>query len=224
MEKHPELFKPNYQIKSVYGTLINSYMDGGRQIESKINPLIAESIIQDYSHFGVNYSHVMSAYYDKFYPEDVNMNKVLSLANRYKNNIIVSDLELIKYVKQFYSDITIVGSAVRLDDIEDTTNFIRNNTFDYAVLQTKYNNSLNLVPEDIKNKIVILPNDCCPCDCPMKRPCYERTFDLNRTANFTHIKWGQWNIAQETPCKNQDKLKKLKEANTWWDRTIKIPS
>ena len=224
MENAPELFNNNYKINGVYGTLINSYMDGGRNIQSKISPLIADKIVQDYKHFNVNYSHVLSAYYDFFNSNDIFLNQILNLANKYGNNVIISDLKLNNYIKSSYPNITRIASAVRLDSLEMSLDFLEKRIFDKIVLQTKYNSSLNLIPDQFKNKIIILPNDCCPSDCPLKKPCYERTFSLNINEDLNHLKWGNWDVKGIIPCKNQKKLNSFKQATTWFEQSVEIPN
>lgn len=223
-ESCPELFNPKYKISSVYGVLINSYMDGGRNIMVQSPPEMAELIIQDYQHFNVNYSHVLSAYYDNFYKDDVTLNNILKIADKNKNNVIISDLRLLEHIHNFYPNITTIASAVQLLDLDTSLSYLMNDTFDYVVLQTKYNNQLESIASSFKDRIVILPNDCCPSDCPLKRPCYERTFALNRSGDFTHIKWGEWTKTNSIPCNNQKKLLDFKNAKDMYEQTIKVPS
>ena len=117
----------------------------------------------------------MSAYYDNFYKDDVILNNILKIADKNKNNVIISDLRLLEHIYNFYPNITTIASAVQLLDLDTSLSYLMSNTFDYIVLQTKYNNQLESIASCFKDRIVILPNDCCPSDCPLKKPCYERS-------------------------------------------------
>lgn len=221
--QHPEWFQKNRNIFSFYGVLTNSPADGGRPIQAYNPSAIIKAIIQDYQHFGAQFAHVLS---NDFITEsefkDSNLTKILTIANEYGNPVILTNIPLSLYIKEHYTSIPRVGSIIRLDDLDMTIDLLKNNTFDFCVINPKYNYNLDLIPEDYRPHSVVLANDCCPNDCPNKKICYEKTFRNSWENSIEKIDWGRyfWTTGKGTGCSNQIKMDNLRAKPDAWGQSF----
>lgn len=206
----PDWFLSERNIYSVYGQLTCSKADGGRQIQVYNPDIILKQIIQDYQSFGINYSHVLSN--DQLTPQDIksdNLNTILGYADYYKNNVILTNIKLSEYISQNYPNILRIGSVIRLDNLATSLDLINSKIFHKIVINPIYNYWLDKVPENARENIIVLTNDCCPNNCPNKRECYEETFITKWETSFTKKGWGQYQLGDNLShhCHNQGKLK-----------------
>ena len=99
------------------------------------------------------------------------------LASEGDNGVIVHSDLLLDYLKKTYSELYFVSSTTKvLTDFRDLENELNRDEFLYVVPDFRLNKSfekLNRLPDEQKNKVEFLCNECCWFGCYDRKACYE---------------------------------------------------
>lgn len=177
MNEQPEWFLPFVKIKSIYGDFPISLWNCGR-VEHRLQyskELIKDCV--DIIHgFGVNVSYTYSN--PKLTEEDLtdeHCNYCLSLLDVNDDVHVVNPI-LENYIRNNYPDINIVSSVVKSLNKEQAIKELYNPLYSKVVLDVAYIRDFDFIsqfPDNIRDKIVLMPNSECVPNCPMRTAHYD---------------------------------------------------
>ncbi|MBR6419266.1 MAG: hypothetical protein IKS42_02925 [Oscillospiraceae bacterium] len=172
MEKHPEAFRPETDIGSIYGEFPSSMWNGGRVVGGGIGEEDMRYIIGEINGKGISLRYTFTnPLIGKAHLDDAHCNRCLKLADRADrlNAVILVSPELEKYIRRKYPNYRIVSSTCK--QIRDFDKLCEELEKDYAcvVLDYNFNNQFELLEKlPHKERIEILCNPLCPPACPRR--------------------------------------------------------
>lgn len=205
---HKEDFWENSKVFAAYGLLHDTIFSGGRVTtrEYKLGTEYAmRQIIEKYREFDCEYRFVFTQIGLK--PDMLNDywgNLQLRLANEYGCKVIVASDLLENYIREHYPNIEFVSSTTKMvggnGSEEDAVIAELKKDYETVVLNTRYNFNYEFIPKELRGKLEVLINDCCPPFCCRRKYCYTNTTLWN-----LGIEWR----SPDMPCSNDAKKKFL---------------
>ncbi|SCZ78297.1 hypothetical protein [Pseudobutyrivibrio xylanivorans] len=175
---HREYFYDWCEIGSIYGAPDDCIWGGGRVGFGEENPKDVASLMEKY-----DTSSRLTFSNSLLKEEHLSDKKCNALCKLFENNgnkqngiIVYSDL-LLDYLKEKYPDFYFVSSTTKvLTDFSDFEKELNRMDFAYVVPDFRLNKKfekLNSLPQELKDKVEFLSNECCWFDCYDRKNCYE---------------------------------------------------
>lgn len=187
--EHREYFYDWCDIGSIYGAPSDCIWGGGRVELSGYEPEEVLALMQEYKiSAGLTFSNSLLK---EEHLSDRKCNSLCRLFNEGKevqNGVIIYSEILLDYLKKKYPKLYYVSSTTKvLTDFEQFVNEVRRDDFLYVVPDFRLNKAfdkLNTLPDDIKQKVEFLCNECCYAGCPDRKACYEAVSRKNLGESF----------------------------------------
>ena len=175
---HREYFYDWCDIGSIYGAPDECLWGGGRVGFGEEKPSDVAALMKKY-----NISSRLTFSNSLLKEEHLTDKKCNMLCRLFENNgsskngiIVYSDL-LLDYLKEKYPDFYFVSSTTKvLTDFSDFEKELNRKDFAYVVPDFRLNKEfekLNSLPQELKDKVEFLSNECCWFDCYDRKNCYE---------------------------------------------------
>lgn len=164
----PEIFYPNTEIESVFGTFDDCIWNGGTMfLGGSTSWSDMKDIIEHYNfelNLPITFTFTNPVITKECHCEDTYCNLMAELGNNGYNRILVTSPVLEEYLRKHYKNYLYCRSIIASEDMPyDLSKYYisvlkraKNNDWDY----------LNSVPEEDRGSIEILCNDPCPDHCP----------------------------------------------------------
>ena len=177
-KEHREYFYDDHEIGSIYGAPADCLWGGGRVGFGDEKPDRVAALMKEY---GIS-SHL--TFSNSLITEDhLTDKKCNSLCALFEKNgaapngvVIYSDI-LLDHIKNNYPAFCFVSSTTKvLTDFKQFEEELRRKEFKYVVPDFRLNKNfteLNALPEELKQKVEFLCNECCWYDCYDRKNCYE---------------------------------------------------
>ena len=112
---------------------------------------------------------------------------MLEKSDKAENGIIVHSDLLLEYLKKNYQGLYFVSSTTKVQtDFEEFRNEVKRDDFRYVVPDFRLNKAfdkLNTLPDELKDKVEFLCNECCYFGCNDRKKCYENVSRKNLGEN-----------------------------------------
>ena len=187
--EHREYFYDWCDIGSIYGAPSDCIWGGGRVELSGYEPEEVLALMQEYK-ISARLTFSNSLLKEE-HLSDRKCNSLCRLFNEGKevqNGVIIYSEILLDYLKKKYPKLYYVSSTTKvLTDFEQFVNEVRRDDFLYVVPDFRLNKAfdkLNTLPDDIKQKVEFLCNECCYAGCPDRKACYEAVSRKNLGESF----------------------------------------
>ena len=182
--EHREYFYADCEIGSLYGAPADCLWGGGRVGFGEDDPRDVLALVNEY---GISARLTFSN--SLLRPEHLTDRKCNRLCesfareNEPQNGVIVHSELLLGYLKARYPELYFVSSTTKvLTDFSDFENELRREEFRFVVPDFRLNKSfdrLRSLPQEYKNKVEFLCNECCYFGCPERKACYENVSRKN---------------------------------------------
>ena len=187
--KHREYFYDWCDIGSIYGAPSDCIWGGGRVELSGYEPEEVLALMQEYK-ISARLTFSNSLLKEE-HLSDRKCNELCRLFNEgeeVQNGVIIYSEILLDYLKKKYPKLYYVSSTTKvLTDYEQFVNEVRRDDFLYVVPDFRLNKAfdkLNTLPDDIKQKVEFLCNECCYVGCADRKACYEAVSRKNLGESF----------------------------------------
>lgn len=176
--EHREYFYDWCEIGSVYGAPADCIWGGGRTGFGDAQPHRVLALMQEY---GISARLTFSnSLLREEHLADRKCNALCALfekENRVQNGVIVHSDLLLNYLKRQYPGLYFVSSTTKvLTDFQQLRRETEREEFRYVVPDFRLNKSfaeLDTLPQDQKDKVEFLCNECCWYGCRDRKHCYE---------------------------------------------------
>lgn len=176
--QHREYFYDWCEIGSIYGSPADCIWGGGRVEMGEAKP---EEVLALMKEYGISARLTFSN--SLLREEHLSDRKCNALCHLFEksgdrqNGIIVHSDLLLDYLKKQYPDFYFVSSTTKvLTDFEDCLGELQRDDFRYVVPDFRLNKDLERwknLPEELKDKVEFLCNECCWFGCKDRKQCYE---------------------------------------------------
>ena len=176
--QHREYFYDWCEIGSIYGSPADCIWGGGRVEMGEAKP---EDVLALMKEYGISARLTFSN--SLLREEHLSDRKCNALCHLFEksgdrqNGIIVHSDLLLDYLKKQYPDFYFVSSTTKvLTDFEDCLGELQRDDFRYIVPDFRLNKDLERwknLPEELKDKVEFLCNECCWFGCKDRKQCYE---------------------------------------------------
>ena len=181
---HREYFYDWCEIGSIYGAPAGCLWGGGRTGSGEAHPLDVMALAREYSVSScLTFSNSLLR---EEHLSDRKCNDLCALFEKNgteRNGVIVSSDLLLHYLREKYPQLYFVSSTTKvLTDFNLFKKELERDEFRFAVPDFRLNKAfdrLNTLPEDKKQKVVFLCNECCWPACPERKECYENVSRKN---------------------------------------------
>lgn len=182
--EHREYFYDWCEIGSVYGAPADCIWGGGRTGFGDAQPHRVLELMQEY---GISARLTFSnSLLREEHLADWKCNALCALfekENRVQNGVIVHSDLLLDYLKRQYPGLYFVSSTTKvLTDFQQLRRETEREEFRYVVPDFRLNKSfaeLDTLPQDQKDKVEFLCNECCWYGCRDRKHCYENVSRKN---------------------------------------------
>lgn len=182
--EHREYFYDWCEIGSVYGAPADCIWGGGRTGFGDAQPHRVLALMQEY---GISARLTFSnSLLREEHLADRKCNALCALfekENRVQNGVIVHSDLLLDYLKRQYPGLYFVSSTTKvLTDFQQLRRETEREEFRYVVPDFRLNKSfaeLDTLPQDQKDKVEFLCNECCWYGCRDRKHCYENVSRKN---------------------------------------------
>ena len=197
MKEHPDKFKEDYKIGSVYGTFPGAIWNGGRAVLGSMTMSTIDSIIKTYNRLEapVRFTWTNSCLEEK-HIYDTYCNLIMGLANNGMNQVLCNSEVLEDYLRKEYPDFEYVSSTTkRIKSIESFKEELKKDYF-MVVLDYDLNHDEETLKslEDASERVEILVDEICYPDCPKRVNHYRQesiqqlSFDKGKPFECPNIK------------------------------------
>ena len=176
--EHREFFYDWCEIGSIYGAPADCLWGGGRAGFGEDRPEEAAALLREY---GISARLTFSN--SLLRPEhlaDRKCNRLCTLfeqSGTVRNGVILASERLLDYLKENYPGFYFVSSTTKvLREFSQLEAELRRKEFQYVVPDFRLNKEyehLFALPDELKQKVEFLCNECCWFDCPDRKACYE---------------------------------------------------
>lgn len=188
---HRDWFYEWCDIASIYGAPEGSLWGGGRTSFGKAD---AHDVLALTDEYGISARLTFSnSLLKEEHLTDKKCNELCRLFESAKipaGVIVYSDL-LVDYLKSKYPDLYLISSTTKvLTDFEDLRIELARPDFKYVVPDFRLNKSLDLLaslPQEQKDKVEFLCNECCDINCRTRKACYENVSRKNLATSGEEI-------------------------------------
>lgn len=175
-KNHREYFYDWCEIGSIYGAPGDCIWGGGRVGYGDCDANTVYSLMQQY-----NISARLTFSNSLLKEEDFSdkyCNYLASLFNQSrKNGIIVHSDLLLEYLKATYPNLHYISSTTKvITEFDKFVDELKRNDFTYVVPDFRLNkrfDELRVLPQEYKDKVEFLCNECCSLGCKSRKECYE---------------------------------------------------
>ena len=176
--EHREYFYDWCDISSIYGAPADCLWGGGRVGFGDDDPRDVLALMKKYNISArLTFSNSLLA---KEHLSDAKCNRLCELLNEgceTQNGVIVHSDILLDYLKDKYPNLYFVSSTTKvLTEFKDLERELERDDFRFVVPDFRLNKAigdLSSLPQDKKDKVEFLCNECCSFDCPDRKACYE---------------------------------------------------
>lgn len=185
---HREYFYDWCDIGSIYGAPADCIWGGGRVGFGDCEPDDVLALMREY---GISARLTFSN--SLLMPEhlaDMKCNELCAMlekSDKAENGIIVHSDLLLEYLKKNYPGLYFVSSTTKVQtDFEEFRNEVKRDDFRYVVPDFRLNKAfdkLNTLPDELKDKVEFLCNECCYFGCNDRKKCYENVSRKNLGEN-----------------------------------------
>lgn len=182
--EHRDYFYEWCEIASIYGAPKDCIWGGGRAGFGEEAPEDVVRLLQDY-HISPRLTFSNSLL-RKEHLDDPMGNKLCALfeaGSDTKTGIIVHSELLLQYLRKRYPKFYFVSSTTKvLTDFRDFRNELEREEFRYVVPDFRLNKrlpELSELPQNLKDKVEFLCNECCWFGCYDRKRCYENVSEKN---------------------------------------------
>ena len=185
---HREYFYDWCDIGSIYGAPADCIWGGGRVGFGDCEPDDVLALMREY---GISARLTFSN--SLLMPEHLADKKcnelcaMLEKSDKAENGIIVHSDLLLEYLKKNYQGLYFVSSTTKVQtDFEEFRNEVKRDDFRYVVPDFRLNKAfdkLNTLPDELKDKVEFLCNECCYFGCNDRKKCYENVSRKNLGKN-----------------------------------------
>lgn len=185
---HREYFYDWCDIGSIYGAPADCIWGGGRVGFGDCEPDDVLALMREY---GISARLTFSN--SLLMPEHLADKKcnelctMLEKSDKAENGIIVHSDLLLEYLKKNYQGLYFVSSTTKVQtDFEEFRNEVKRDDFRYVVPDFRLNKAfdkLNTLPDELKDKVEFLCNECCYFGCNDRKKCYENVSRKNLGEN-----------------------------------------
>ncbi len=181
---HQDWFYDWCDIGSIYGAPGDCLWGGGRVGFGEARPEDVAALTREY---GVSARLTFSnSLLREEHLSDRKCNALCALFERNgaaENGVILASDLLLQYMREKYPGLYLVSSTTKvLTDFDDLEAELARPEFRFVVPDFRLNRAfdrLSALPEDLKDKVELLCNECCWFDCPERRACYENVSRKN---------------------------------------------
>ena len=182
--EHRDWFYDWCDIGSIYGAPGDCLWGGGRVGFGEARPEDVAALTREY---GVSARLTFSnSLLREEHLSDRKCNALCALFERNgaaENGVILASDLLLQYMREKYPGLYLVSSTTKvLTDFDDLEAELARPEFRFVVPDFRLNRAfdrLSALPEDLKDKVELLCNECCWFDCPERRACYENVSRKN---------------------------------------------
>ncbi len=176
--EHREYFYDFAEIASIYGAPRDCIWSGGRFSDADTDP---EEVLCLLSEYGISARLTFSnSLLREEHLENRKCNRLCKLfneSNRMHNGVIVSSDLLLSYIREKYPNLYLVSSTTKVQTkFEELFSEVKREEFSYVVPDFRLNKEyerLNVLPQNEKDKLEFLCNECCYIGCKDRKECYE---------------------------------------------------
>lgn len=176
MEQYPDYFYDNIKIGAVFGCFPGNRWNGGRTVLGYSDINFIEKIIYEYNDLQIplrfTWTNVLLD--EKDY-EDPVCNTIMKIANNGINEVLISDDNFEKYIREKYPNYKIISSTTKCILDEKELHNELNKDYHLIVLDHRLNHNFSILDnlnDYEKNKIEILINPRCSPLCPNRKAHY----------------------------------------------------
>ena len=189
--KHRDFFYPWCEIGSIYGAPKNCLWGGGRVGEGENRAKEVFSLMEEY---GISARLTFSN--SLLREEHLSDRKCNALCGELaksggKNGVIVHSDLLLRYLRENFPSLYYVSSTTKvLTEWRDFENELKREDFAFVVPDFRLNKEferLSSLPQEEKDKVEFLCNECCWFDCPERKACYEAVSRKNLGEDVEHL-------------------------------------
>ncbi|MBQ0071736.1 MAG: hypothetical protein KBS81_07790 [Spirochaetales bacterium] len=175
--RHREYFYPWCEIGSIYGAPADCLWGGGRVGFGEDSPEEVLSLLKEYDISGrLTFSNSLLR---REHLEDRKCNRLCRLfaSSSLQNGVIVHSDVLLEYLMEKYPSLYLVSSTTKvLTAFPSLKKELERPEFSFVVPDFRLNkdfDDLQLLPQDLKDKVEFLVNECCSFHCGERKMCYE---------------------------------------------------
>lgn len=172
---HREYFYDWCEIGSIYGAPCDCLWGGGRVGFGDDNPLDIYNLMKKY-HISSRLTFSNSLLQEE-HLNDYKCNLLCKTFEDETNGIIIYSDLLLNYIKAKYPKYYFVSSTTKvLLPFNKFLNELKRDEFKYVVVDFRLNKKLDELkdlPQNLKDKVEFLCNECCDFDCKERKLCYE---------------------------------------------------
>ena len=181
--EHRDWFYDWCDIASLYGAPSDCLWGGGRAAFSDAD---VDDVLELANEFGISARLTFSN--SLLREEHLSDRKCNELCKKFsntsvKNGVIVHSDLLADYLKSKYPELYLVSSTTKvLTNFDDSQAELSRPDFDYVVPDFRLNKAfdkLAALPQEQKDKVEFLCNECCDFDCKKRKLCYENVSRKN---------------------------------------------
>ena len=193
--EHPDWFYDWCDIASIYGAPVDCLWGGGRTSFGNADTADVIALMNEYE-----LSARLTFSISLLSEEHLSDKKCNQLCNAFEKTkvasgvIVHSDL-LADYLKTNYPSLYLVSSTTKvLTDFSDFSAELQRSDFKYVVPDFRLNKAfdyLSQLPQNEKDKVEFLCNECCNINCPDRKACYENVSRKNLGENIPDHKCRQ---------------------------------
>lgn len=183
MYHHPDHFRDNVRIGSIYGAFPGTKWNGGRLVAGSLELDKIQEIADIFYNIGIplkfTYTNPTLTQEDL---EDELSNKIAAMCEDSVNEVLVSTDLMKDYIKNKYPEYRLASSTTkRLTSIDDINAELDNPDYDLVVLDYDLNNDFEkLALINKPEKCELLLNAVCNPNCPNRKRHYEIIGNLQR--------------------------------------------
>lgn len=182
--EHREYFYDWCEIGSIYGAPHACIWGGGRVECDDVDPKQVYTLMQEYG-ISARLTFSNSLLEKKHLSDGVcnNICKLFEKSKEVKNGVIVHSDLLLDYLKHMYPAFYYVSSTTKvLTDFASCLREVMREDFSYVVPDFRLNKAFekwNTLPDEKRDKVEFLCNECCDFGCKDRKACYEAVSKKN---------------------------------------------
>ena len=187
MHNHPEKFRDNVTIGSVYGVFPTALWNGGRFFQGQCDERVMKAVLKSFNDQGIPCRYTFTnPLIEEKHLQDGFCNRLLKLADNGLNEVIVASPILEDYIRTNYPNFPIISSTCKeLTDAQALEAELAK-PYQLVVLDYRHNNNWEVLSKiSAPERCEILVDACCDPDCP-------RRGDHFRCIGKSQLQYAKW--------------------------------
>lgn len=187
MDTHPEYFRENVKIASVFGSFPPSLWNGGRNNVGVCDDTVVKGVLSAFNSRGIPLRFTFTnPLIEKKHLGDAYCNRIMRLCDNGLNEVIVMSPLLEEYIRKNYPSYKVTSSTCKEIRNADELNAELEKDYHYVVLDYNWNNNFEFL-EGLKHKekCELLINACCEPNCKRRGEHY-------RSIGANQIKYAEY--------------------------------